>query len=84
MLASRPKTLLAAFVPVVVGSSLAIYNGKFQTLSALIALICAVFIQIGTNLVNDLYDFLAGGDKKNRVGPQRAVASGLISVLEMR
>jgi len=84
MLASRPKTLLAAFVPVVVGSSLAIYNGKFQTLSALIALICAVFIQIGTNLVNDLYDFLAGSDKKERVGPQRAVASGLISVLEMR
>jgi 1,4-dihydroxy-2-naphthoate octaprenyltransferase len=84
VLAARPKTLLAAFVPVVVGSSLAIYDDKFNFLSALIALICAVLIQIGTNLVNDLYDYLAGSDKKDRVGPQRAVASGLISVIEMR
>ncbi len=84
ILASRPKTLLAAFVPVIVGSSIAYYDGKFKLLAALVALICAVLIQIGTNFVNDLYDYLAGTDTAERVGPQRVLASGLISPEEMK
>ncbi len=84
ILASRPKTLLAAFVPVIVGSSIAYHDGKFKPLAALIALICAVLIQIGTNFVNDLYDYLAGSDTAERVGPQRVLASGLISPTEMK
>lgn len=84
ILASRPKTLLAALVPVGVGSSIAINDEKFQLVAALIALICSVLIQIGTNFVNDLYDFLAGTDKKERLGPKRAVASGFLSVSEMK
>lgn len=84
ILASRPKTLLAALVPVVVGSSIAINDEQFQVVAALIALICSILIQIGTNFVNDLYDFLAGTDKKERLGPKRAVASGFLSVAEMK
>ncbi|MGE5680981.1 MAG: 1,4-dihydroxy-2-naphthoate octaprenyltransferase, partial [Bacillota bacterium] len=41
-------------------------------------------IQIGTNYANDLYDFLSGADKEGRSGPQRALASGLISANEMK
>lgn len=84
ILASRPKTLLAAVVPVIVGSSLAINDGKFRPAAALIALICSILIQVGTNFVNDLYDFLAGTDRKERTGPQRAAASGILSVAEMK
>jgi 1,4-dihydroxy-2-naphthoate octaprenyltransferase len=84
ILASRPKTLLAALVPVVVGTSIAINDNKFHLTAALIALLCSILIQIGTNFVNDLYDFLAGTDKKERLGPQRAVASGIISVNHMK
>ena len=84
VMASRPKTLLAAFVPVLVGSSLAIYDEKFVLSAALVALICSLLIQIGTNFVNDLYDYLAGTDKKDRVGPQRVLAAGLITVQEMK
>ena len=84
ILASRPKTLLAALVPVVVGTSIAINDNKFHLTAALIALLCSILIQIGTNFVNDLYDFLAGSDKKERLGPQRAVASGIISVNQMK
>jgi 1,4-dihydroxy-2-naphthoate octaprenyltransferase len=40
ILASRPKTLLAAVVPVIVGSALAIYDGSFKPIAALIALLC--------------------------------------------
>ncbi len=84
ILASRPKTLLAAVVPVMVGSALAINKGKFIFVYAFIALCCSVLIQIGTNFVNDLYDFLKGADNENRKGPIRVLASGLITVNEMK
>jgi 1,4-dihydroxy-2-naphthoate octaprenyltransferase len=84
VLASRPKTLLAAVVPVVVGSSLAIGKDNFQILYSIIALACSLLIQIGTNFVNDLYDYLKGADNEKRKGPTRVLASGLISVKEMR
>lgn len=84
ILASRPKTLPAAVMPVIVGTSIAIHDNKFNFLASLVALICALLIQIGTNLVNDLYDFLKGTDKKERLGPKRAAASGLLSVYELK
>ncbi|MCU7494673.1 MAG: 1,4-dihydroxy-2-naphthoate polyprenyltransferase [Ignavibacteria bacterium] len=84
VLASRPKTLPAAVVPVLVGTALAAYEESFRPLAALVALLCSLLIQIGTNFVNDLYDFLAGTDKKDRPGPLRVLANGLISVGEMK
>lgn len=84
ILASRPKTLLAAVVPVMVGSALAINKGKFIFIYAFIALLCSLLIQIGTNYINDLYDFLKGADNENRKGPLRVLASGLITVNEMK
>ncbi|GBD91855.1 1,4-dihydroxy-2-naphthoate octaprenyltransferase [bacterium BMS3Abin04] len=82
--ASRLKTLPAAIVPVLIGSSIALYDHKFKLLATLVALTCALLIQIGTNFVNDLYDYLSGTDKEDRVGPLRVLASGLISVKEMK
>lgn len=84
ILASRPRTLAAAIMPVIVGSSIAIRDGVFHPIAAIVALLCSLLIQIGTNLVNDLFDFLHGTDKKDRVGPQRATASGLLSKYEMK
>ena len=84
LLASRPKTLLAAVVPVMVGSALAISMGKFFLPYSLVALLCSILIQIGTNFTNDLYDFLKGSDTTKRKGPRRVLASGLITVKEMR
>jgi len=84
ILASRPKTLLAAFVPVIIGSAVAAHHNSFKPLAATIALICSILIQVGTNFANDLYDFLSGKDTHERVGPTRALASGLISVNEMK
>jgi len=84
ILASRPKTLLAAVVPVVVGSALAINKGKFNFIYSFIALLCSLLIQIGTNFINDLYDFLKGADNHKRKGPVRVLSSGLISVREMK
>ena len=84
LLASRPKTLPAAVMPVFVGTSIAIHDGLFNPIAAIVALLCSLLIQIGTNFVNDLHDYLKGSDKKDRLGPVRVLVSGLISENEMR
>lgn len=84
ILASRPKTLPAAVMPVFVGTSIAIYDNVFVPTAAIIALVCSLLIQIGTNFINDLFDYLKGTDKKDRVGPTRVLAAGLVSVKEMK
>ncbi len=48
----------------------------FQCLPALIALLSAMLIQIGTNLHNDVSDFERGADTPQRLGPPRATAMG--------
>lgn len=84
ILASRPKTLWAAFVPVILGSSLALFDGHFVTWVAVLTLIIAIGIQIATNFVNDLSDFEKGADTETRQGPLRVVQAGLVSPTVMK
>ena len=79
VLATRPKTLTAAAVPVVVGSALAISVGEFAWPQALAALMVAFLIQIGTNFANDLFDFKRGADDEERLGPLRVTSAGLVT-----
>jgi 1,4-dihydroxy-2-naphthoate octaprenyltransferase len=44
------------------------------------ALLGSIFIQIGTNLVNDALDFKKGADRADRLGPLRVTQAGLLSV----
>lgn len=76
--AARPKTLSAGFIPVFVGASFAWADGDFHTAASLVALLCALLIQIGTNFANDYFDFKKGGDSPDRIGFTRAVAAGII------
>jgi len=82
--ASRPRTLPAAVAPVLVGSALAYQAGSFSPLVALICLLFALLVQIGTNFANDYYDFVQGADTSERVGPRRAVASGWVAPAVMK
>lgn len=84
ILAIRPKTLPAAICPVMVASSLAFQTGHFQWIPALLCLLFALLIQIGTNFANDYYDFIKGADTQERQGPKRMTASGLISLKKMK
>lgn len=79
LLASRPKTLVAAVAPVVVGSALAFNARAFALGPALAALCGAVLIQVGTNLTNDVLDFRRGADTAARLGPTRVTQAGLLS-----
>lgn len=79
ILATRPRTLSAAAAPVVAGSGFAAADGVFAQLPALAALLGALFIQIATNLANDYYDFLKGGDTGDRLGPVRVTQAGILA-----
>ena len=79
-LACRPKTLSVSLSPVVVGSAVAWHDsGVLLWLPLLAAALGAAFIQIGTNLFNDVGDFLRGTDTPGRLGPRRATAEGWLS-----
>lgn len=82
--ATRPKTLPAAVAPVLVGSALAWRAGEFKPGAAAACLGFALLVQIGTNFANDYYDARKGADTTERVGPRRAVASGLVKPGTMR
>ncbi len=82
--AARVPTLAAALVPVAVGTALAARDHAFRLGPALAALWGAVFIQIGTNLVNDSGDFGRGADGGERLGPPRALAMGWLTLSEVR
>ena len=79
-LACRPKTLTVSLSPVLVGTAIAWQqNGQLLWLPLLAAAFGAAFIQIGTNLFNDVGDFLRGTDQPGRVGPRRATAEGWLT-----
>ena len=84
MMAARPATLLASVAPVLIGSASAWADGVFAPLPFVIVLVAALAIQVGVNFANDLADAAKGADTEARIGPQRAVASGVISASDMR
>jgi 1,4-dihydroxy-2-naphthoate octaprenyltransferase len=78
--AARPRTLTAAVIPVLTGTTLALAEGHaFRAGIFLCTLLSALFIQIGTNLVNDAEDFKRGADTAERVGPLRVAQAGWLT-----
>lgn len=83
LLATRPKTLPAAAAPVIVGTAVAVSEQVFSLWPALAALLGALFIQIGTNLANDVFDYKKGADTTDRLGPLRVTQAGLLTPREV-
>ena len=76
--AARPRTLVAAVVPVWIAICLALNSNSFLLIPASLCMLFAILIQVGTNFANDYFDYQKGADTADRIGPKRAVASGLI------
>lgn len=80
LLASRPKTLAAGAVPVLMGSALAANEPAGVTWWVFAcALVGALLIQVATNFINDALDFKKGADTSERLGPIRVTQAGLLS-----
>ena len=80
----RPKTLTGAAIPVLLGCALAYIFGKFQPVPALLCFLFAFLMQTDANFINDLYDYLKGTDREDRLGPERACAQGWITPAGMK
>lgn len=84
MLASRPRTLPAAAAGVVMGTALAWYDGFFRLDAALVCLLTALLLQIGSNLANDVFDFERGTDTADRLGPTRVTQAGILTPQQVK
>lgn len=82
--AFRLRTLPLAFSSIITGSALAYADFSFDFSVFILALLTTLFLQILSNLANDYGDGLSGVDNKDRVGPERAVQSGKISLSSMK
>lgn len=84
LLATRPKTLTGAAIPVLLAGALAAHDDCFSFWPWLCCLLFAGGMQIVANLINDLYDYLRGTDREDRLGPERACAQGWITPAAMK
>lgn len=76
--ASRPATLPAAIVPLLVGTAAAVSRGHFRPGVLFAALASSLLIQVGTNYTNDYFDYRQGADSPGRLGPVRLLQDGLV------
>ena len=84
--AVRPRTLLVALSPVLVGATLGFRRtGHIDWVAAALALAAALLMQVITNMQNDVGYTVRGGDSSGtRTGLPRATANGWLSVRDVR
>jgi 1,4-dihydroxy-2-naphthoate octaprenyltransferase len=81
--ASRPFSFTASVTPVLIGSVLAAIDGPFRWGRFFLALFGSLFIQVGTNMINDYYDYVNGVDTPETLGPSQVIQRGLLTADEM-
>ena len=81
--AARLRTLPLALSSIILGSLIARFHGRFSVIIMLLCMLTATLYQVLSNYANDLGDGLKGTDA-NRIGEKRAVASGTISIRQMK
>ena len=84
--AVRPRTLLVAISPVLVGATMGFERtGSIDWLAALLVLGAALLMQVISNMQNDVGYTVRGGDSSGtRTGLPRATANGWLSVRHVR
>jgi 1,4-dihydroxy-2-naphthoate octaprenyltransferase len=85
LLATRPKTLISAIIPVCIAAAWAFVHGghDINILPLVLCFAFAIVMQIDANFINDYFDFKRGNDNETRLGPKRACAQGWIKPKSM-
>ncbi|WP_282017594.1 1,4-dihydroxy-2-naphthoate polyprenyltransferase [Salegentibacter mishustinae] len=81
--AARLRTLPLSISGIIVGTTIAVSEGVFNIIIFSLALATTLGLQVLSNFANDYGDGVKGTDNEDRVGPQRALQSGLITQKEM-
>ena len=82
--ASRPYTLSASIVPVLVGSALAFQERQAGLLLFALVLTGSTLVQVGTNLVDEYADHVRPEATKKFLAPHKVIALGLLSAQSVK
>ena len=78
--ASRPFTLPASVVPVLVGSALAFSEGQASVSLFVLILLASLLVQVGANLVDEYSDHGRVEEGGKVMAPYKVISLGLLSV----
>jgi len=82
--ASRPFTLSASIIPVLVGSALAFREGQFSPGLFALVLIGSLLVQVAANLVDEYSDHARTEGNKKLLASYKVIALGLLSSSAVR
>ena len=82
--AARPRTLPLSIAGILVGGGLALQEGAFNWSIFILAILATLGFQILSNYANDYGDGVKGTDNAERVGPARAMQSGLLTAQDLK
>ncbi|HBY66859.1 MAG TPA: 1,4-dihydroxy-2-naphthoate octaprenyltransferase [Flavobacteriaceae bacterium] len=82
--AARLRTLPLSISGILTASAVAIYEENFNLTICILAIITTLGFQILSNFANDYGDGVKGTDNADRVGPARAMQSGLLNAKELK
>jgi 1,4-dihydroxy-2-naphthoate octaprenyltransferase len=75
----RPFAYTASVIPVAAGGALAFVDGRFELLAFCLALIGAICLHSGTNVINEIYDVRQGIDTITSPRASHAIVKGRIT-----
>jgi len=82
--AARLRTLPLSVSGILAGSAMAYRAGYFDRTVFVLALLTTVSFQVLSNFANDYGDGVKGTDNDRRIGPARALQSGLLTAKELK
>ncbi len=82
--AARLRTLPLAFSGLILTGFIIYTENNFKSTIFILTVVTILLLQILSNFANDYGDFKKGTDNKQRVGPERSVQSGIISIKQMK
>lgn len=82
--AARLRTLPLSVSGILAGTAVAAYQNQFNGLIFILAIFTTIGLQVISNFANDYGDGVKGTDNEDRVGPKRALQTGVISAKEMK
>lgn len=82
--AARLRTLPLSVSGIIVGSALAFSSVGFNALLFGLLMLTTILLQVLSNFANDVGDYEHGTDNAERVGPQRGLQSGGLTLKEMK
>jgi 1,4-dihydroxy-2-naphthoate octaprenyltransferase len=81
--ASRPFSLTASVIPVILGGILGLKAPNFSVEYFILSIVAIVFLQASVNLLNDHDDFINKVDTKDSYGSSGVIVEGLLTLREV-